>query len=68
MRKAPKSIASIEDLRRRAHRRVPKPFMDYVESGSFSEITLRANRSDLDAIRFRERTLRPLALHATACR
>ena len=31
--------------------------MDYVESGSFSEITLRANRSDLDAIRFRERVM-----------
>jgi L-lactate dehydrogenase (cytochrome) len=57
VRKAPKSIASIEDLRRRAHRRVPRPFMDYVESGSFSEITLRANRSDLDAIRFRERVM-----------
>ena len=57
MRQVPKSIASIEDLRRRAHRRVPKPFMDYVESGSFSEITLRANRSDLDAIRFRERVM-----------
>jgi L-lactate dehydrogenase (cytochrome) len=57
VRKVPKSIASIEDLRRRAHRRVPRPFMDYVESGSFSEITLRANRSDLDAIRFRERVM-----------
>ncbi len=57
MRQVPKSIASIEDLRRRAHRRVPRPFMDYVESGSFSEITLRANRSDLDAIRFRERVM-----------
>lgn len=57
MRKAPDTIASIEDLRRRAHRRVPRPFMDYVESGSFSEITLRANRRDLDAIRFRERVM-----------
>ena len=31
--------------------------MDYVESGSFAEITLRANRSDLDAIRLRERVM-----------
>jgi L-lactate dehydrogenase (cytochrome) len=57
MRKTPGNIASIEDLRRRAHRRVPKPFMDYVESGSFAEVTLRANRSDLDAVRFRERVM-----------
>lgn len=57
MRKVPDRIASIEDLRRRAHARVPKPFMDYVEAGSFSEITLRANRRDLDAIRFRERVM-----------
>ena len=31
--------------------------MDYVEAGSFGEITLRENRSDLDAIRFRERVM-----------
>jgi L-lactate dehydrogenase (cytochrome) len=31
--------------------------MDYVESGSFAQVTLRANRSDLDAVRFRERVM-----------
>jgi L-lactate dehydrogenase (cytochrome) len=31
--------------------------MDYMEAGSFSEITLRENRRDLDAIRFRERVM-----------
>lgn len=31
--------------------------MDYVEAGSFSEITLHENRSDLDSIRFRERVM-----------
>jgi len=31
--------------------------MDYVEAGSFAEITLRENRSDLDSIRFRERVM-----------
>jgi L-lactate dehydrogenase (cytochrome) len=55
--KVPDWIASIEDLRERAHARVPKPFMDYVEAGSFSEITLRENRRDLDSIRFRERVM-----------
>ena len=53
----PDRIASIEDLRLQAHRRVPKPFMDYVEAGSFSEITLRENRSDLDSVRFRQRVM-----------
>ena len=57
MRKAPDGIASIEDLRRRARRRVPKPFFDYVENGSFAELTLRRNRADLDAITFRERVM-----------
>ena len=57
MSKPPVSIASIADLRRRAHARVPRPFMDYVEAGSFAEITLRENRSDLDGIRFRERVM-----------
>ena len=57
MKKVPDTIASIEDLRRQAHRRVPKPFMDYVEAGSFAEITLRENRHDLDSIRFRERVM-----------
>jgi L-lactate dehydrogenase (cytochrome) len=57
VRKAPDWIASIEDLRRRAHARVPKVFMDYVEAGSFAEITLRENRRDLDAMRFRERVM-----------
>lgn len=31
--------------------------MDYMEAGSFAEITLRENRRDLDSIRFRERVM-----------
>ena len=31
--------------------------MDYVEAGSFSQITLCENRRDLDSIRFRERVM-----------
>jgi L-lactate dehydrogenase (cytochrome) len=57
VKKAPDWIASIEDLRKRAHARVPKPFMDYMEAGSFQQITLRDNRRDLDSIRFRERVM-----------
>ena len=57
VRKPPAAIASIDDLRKRAHARVPKPFMDYMEAGSFAQITLRENRRDLDSIRFRERVM-----------
>lgn len=31
--------------------------MDYMEAGSFAQITLRENRRDLDSIRFRERVM-----------
>jgi L-lactate dehydrogenase (cytochrome) len=53
-----KSVACIEDLRRLAHRSVPREFMDYYESGSYSEETLRANRDDLSNIKIRQRILR----------
>ena len=52
-----KSIACIDDLRRLAHRKVPREFMDYYESGSYSEATLRANRDDLEKIRINQRIL-----------
>ena len=57
MSKVPGWVASIEDLRKRAHARVPRPFMDYMEAGSFAQLTLRDNRRDLDSIRFRERVM-----------
>jgi L-lactate dehydrogenase (cytochrome) len=50
-------ITNIEDLRRLGARRLPRVLFDYVESGSYDEITLRANLSELAAIRFRQRVL-----------
>jgi L-lactate dehydrogenase (cytochrome) len=50
-------ITCIEDLRRRARRRVPRMFFDYAEGGSYSEETLRVNRADLKKIKFRQRVL-----------
>src|SRR5688572_15887955 len=47
----------IEDLRRQAKRKVPRAFFDYVEAGSYSEATLKANRADLEKIRIRQRVL-----------
>jgi L-lactate dehydrogenase (cytochrome) len=42
-------------LRAIAERRVPRAFFQYADAGSYSEATLRANRDDLDAIKFRQR-------------
>jgi L-lactate dehydrogenase (cytochrome) len=52
-----KHITCIEDLRQLHKRRVPKAFFDYADRGSYAEETLRANRSDLEAIKFRQRIL-----------
>src|ERR1700678_561521 len=52
-----KHITCIEDLRRRHMRQVPKAFFDYADRGSYAEETLRANRDDLQAIKFRQRIL-----------
>jgi L-lactate dehydrogenase (cytochrome) len=50
-------ITNIEDLRRVARRRIPQAMFDYVDRGSYDELTLRANRADLDAIALRQRVL-----------
>jgi L-lactate dehydrogenase (cytochrome) len=52
-----KTITCIEDLRQVARRKVPKAFFDYVDSGSYNEETLRANRADLETIKLRQRVM-----------
>src|SRR5450432_4003506 len=52
-----KNITCIEDLRQLHMRKVPKAFFDYADRGSYAEETLRANRSDLEKIKFRQRIL-----------
>ena len=48
-------ITCVEDLHLLARRRVPRMFYDYVDSGSWTESTYRANERDLAAICFRQR-------------
>ncbi|MDO5687220.1 MAG: alpha-hydroxy acid oxidase [Neisseria sp.] len=50
-------ITCVEDLRRVYHRRVPKMFVDYCESGSWTESTLHANRAAFAALKFRQKVL-----------
>jgi L-lactate dehydrogenase (cytochrome) len=48
-------ITNIEDLRVLAQKRVPRMFYDYADSGSWTESTYRANSSDFQGIKLRQR-------------
>lgn len=48
-------ITNIEDLRLLAEKRVPRMFYDYADSGSWTESTYRANESDFQKIKLRQR-------------
>ena len=50
-------VTNIEDLRVLAKRRVPRMFYDYADSGSWTESTYRANESDFQKIKLRQRIL-----------
>ena len=48
-------ITTIEELRILAQKRVPRMFYDYADSGSWTESTYRANQSDFQKIKLRQR-------------
>jgi L-lactate dehydrogenase (cytochrome) len=48
-------ITHIEDLRVLAKKRVPRMFYDYADSGAWTESTYRANESDFQRIKLRQR-------------
>jgi L-lactate dehydrogenase (cytochrome) len=50
-------INSIADLRELAQRRMPRSLFEYVDGGSYDEITLQRNRSDFEAVQLRQRVL-----------
>jgi L-lactate dehydrogenase (cytochrome) len=55
------AITCIDDLQRIARRRVPRIFYDYVDSGSWTEATYRANARDLSRLTLRQRVARNVA-------
>jgi L-lactate dehydrogenase (cytochrome) len=59
------SMTCIEDLRQAASRKVPRAFFDFVEAGSYSEQTLRANCADFERIKLRQRVLVDVASRST---
>ncbi len=52
-----KGPATAADLREAARRRLPRFIFDYVDGGSFDEVTLRRNRAALEAVILRQRVL-----------
>src|SRR5918995_2932631 len=48
-------VTCIDDLRDMARKRVARAIFDYVDRGSYSEATLRANRADLESLTLRQR-------------
>lgn len=50
-------IASISDFRAAAQSRLPRFLFDYIDGGSYAEVTLRRNIADLEAIALRQRVL-----------
>ena len=59
-------ITTIEDLRVLAEKRVPRMFYDYADSGSWTESTYRANESDFQKIKLRQRVAVNMENRSTA--
>ena len=50
-------VANTADDRELARRRLPRMLFDYIDGGSYSEVSLRRNFSDLEAIALRQRVM-----------
>ena len=49
--------ASVSDFRELARRRLPRIFFEYIDGGSYAEVTLARNVGDLEAIALRQRVM-----------
>ncbi len=54
-------VASIADFREAARRRLPRFLFEYIDGGSYGEVTLRRNVEDLADIALRQRVLRDVS-------
>ena len=52
--------ASVYDYRELARRRLPKMFFEYIDGGSYAEVTLARNVADLEALALRQRVMRDM--------
>jgi L-lactate dehydrogenase (cytochrome) len=53
--------ASVIDYRELARARLPKFLFEYIDGGSYAEVTLRRNIADLEAVALRQRVLRDVS-------
>ena len=53
--------ASVSDYREAARRRLPKIFFEYIDGGSYDEVTLRRNVDDLERLSLRQRVMRDMS-------
>src|SRR5436309_8460345 len=49
------TVTNIDDLRELARKRVARAIFEYVDCGSYTECTLRANKADIEALGLRQR-------------
>ncbi len=55
------AIACIEDYRGAARRRLPRFLFDYIDGGSYAEVTMRRNVADLERLSLRQRVMRDVS-------
>jgi L-lactate dehydrogenase (cytochrome) len=53
--------ASVMDFRTLARRRLPRIFFEYIDGGSYAEVTLKRNTGDIEAIGLRQRVMRDMS-------
>lgn len=61
-----RKITHVGDFQQKARQRVPKMFYDYVNSGSWTESTYRANEQDLQRLLFKQRVAINIEHQSTA--
>jgi L-lactate dehydrogenase (cytochrome) len=59
-------ITCIDDFQALARRRIPRAIYDYANGGAYDELTLRRNRTALDALEFRQRVMIDLSKRSLA--
>ena len=52
--------ASVSDYRELARRRLPPMFFEYIDGGSYAEVTLKRNVADFEAIALRQRVMKDM--------
>src|SRR6476469_7422609 len=53
--------ACIDDFRELARRRLPRFLFDYIDGGSYAEVTMRRNVADLQRLPLRQRVMRDVS-------